>query len=146
MIDRSRNGGHGVRHRAVRGRAFEPARKFLGDESRAQLAITPARVLHNGGKERNIVADALNGEGVERVRLGLDRSKPRSSVSDELGDHRVIVERNLASLRDAGVVANGDPVANLLWRRAVAHQPPDRWGKIAIRILRIDPSFHRPAG
>src|SRR6202030_753871 len=58
---------------------------------------------------------------------------------------RIVVERNLAALDHAGVVAYRDAIANLLGRRAVAHQPADRRRKIAIRILGVDAPLDRPA-
>src|ERR1700745_3856850 len=145
MIDRSRDCGDGMRNFTPRRRAFKAARIFLGDESRAQLAGAPAWMLHDRGKKRDIVADTLDGEGVKRLRLCVDRLKPRCGVGDELGNHRVVVERNLAALSYAGVVAYRNAIANLLRRRAVAHQTADRWRKIAIRILGINPRLHRPA-
>ena len=72
-------------------------------------------------------------------------SRASLGVRDELGDHRIVVERNLAALGDAGVVAHGDAVMLALGGRAIAHQPADRRREIAIRILRVDAAFHRPA-
>ena len=56
------------------------------------------------------MADALEGEGIERVGLRVDRRLARGRMRDEFGDHRIVIERNLAALIDAGVVAHGDAV------------------------------------
>ena len=48
--------------------------EFLGDEAGRQIARAPALVLHQRGQEGNVVADAVDDEGVERVRLRLDRA------------------------------------------------------------------------
>ena len=56
----------------------------------------------------DVVADALDGEGVERMRLGGDRLVAAPGMGDQLGDHRIVVERDLAALVDAGVVARRD--------------------------------------
>ena len=66
-------------------------------------------------------------------------------VRDELGDHRIVIERNLAALGDAGIVAHRYAVVLAFGGRAIAHQAADRRRKIAIGILRIDAAFHRPA-
>ena len=71
--------------------------------------------------------------------------RARRRMRDELGDHRIVVERNLAAFVDAGVVAHGDAVDAALGRRAIARQPPGRGQEIAIRVLGIDAAFHRPA-
>src|SRR5215471_19670415 len=113
MIDSGRDCGDRMRNLTRRWCAFKTARIFLGDECRAQLAGAPARMLHNRGKKRDIVADTLDGEGVKRLRLRVDRLKPGCGVRHELGDHRIVVERNLAALDYAGIVAYRDPVANL---------------------------------
>ena len=47
---------------------------------------------------------------VERIGLRIDRRRARRRMGHELGDHRIVVERNLAALVDAGVVAHGDAV------------------------------------
>ena len=65
--------GDGARHGAGRRHALKALGKFLGDESGRQLACAPARMLHDRREERNIVADALDGESIERVGLGVDR-------------------------------------------------------------------------
>ena len=91
------------------------------------------------------MADAFDGESIERIGLGIDRRKPRLGMGDELGDHRIVIERNLAAFDDAGVVAHGDAVMLAFGRRPIANQPADRGRKIAIGILGIDPALHRPA-
>ena len=48
---------------------------FLGDEAGRKTPGAPALVLHQRGKERNVVADAVDDEVVERVRLRLDRAR-----------------------------------------------------------------------
>ena len=53
----------------------EPVGKFLGDEAGRQPPRAPALVLHQRRKERDVVADAVDDEGVERVRLRLDRAQ-----------------------------------------------------------------------
>src|SRR5262249_12700474 len=119
MIDRCRYSSDGARDLALRRRAFETARKFLGNESRAQLAGAPARMLHHRSKERDIVADALDSEAVERLGLCVDRLKPRCRVRDEFSDHRIVVEWNLAALHNTGVISYRHPPANRPRRRAV---------------------------
>ena len=56
------------------------------------------------------------------------------------------MDRDLAALLHAGVVAHGDAVLARFRRRAVFHQPPDRGQEVAERVLGIDARFHRPAG
>jgi len=75
-----------------------------------ELAGAPARMLHDRGEKRDVVADAFDGEGVERLGLRLDRLDARLGMGDELGDHRIVIERNLAAFEDAGVVAYRDTV------------------------------------
>ncbi len=123
----------------------KPPRKFLGDESGGELAGAPARMLHDRREKRDVVANALDGEGVERVGLSVDRGKPGLGVGDELGDHRIVIERNLAALGDAGVVAHGDAVAHAFGGRPIANEPADRGCEIAVRILGIDAALDRPA-
>ena len=69
----------------------------------------------------------------------------RRRVGDELGDHRIVVDRDFAAFGDAGVVAHGDAVEARLRRRAVARQPADRGQEVAVRVLGIDAALDRPA-
>ena len=110
-----------------------------------KLAGAPARVLHDRGEKRNVVADAFDGESIERVGLRVDRLLAGLGVGDKLGDHRIVIERDLAALEDAGVVAHRHAVVLAFGRRPVAHQPADRGREIAIRVLGIDAALDRPA-
>ena len=53
-------------------------------------------------------------ERIERGGLRVDRLARGRRVGDELGDHRIVIDRDLAALVDAGVVAHGDAVARCL--------------------------------
>jgi hypothetical protein len=48
----------------VRLRAGKSARKLFGDEAGGQPAFPPTRMRHQGRKERDVVADAVDGERV----------------------------------------------------------------------------------
>ena len=63
-------------------------------------------------------------------------------MRDQLGDHRVVVHRDLAAFVDAGVHAHR---ARHLRRRPIADQAADRRQEAALRILGIDPALDRPA-
>ena len=61
-------------------RGLEAALELLGDEAGRQRALAPARVLHQRGQERDVVLDAVDDEGIERV--GLQRRwPPRASAA-----------------------------------------------------------------
>ena len=97
VVDRRRDRRQAPRGLALRRRRLEPARELLGDEARGQPPLAPARVLHQGGQERNVVADALDREGVERARLRVDRLLARRRMRHQLGDHRIVKDRDLAA-------------------------------------------------
>ena len=66
-------------------------------------------------------------------------SSPRRRMGDQLGDHRVVIDRDLAALDYAGVEPRGQPVdRGAFARRPVADQPPGRGHEIAHRVLGID--------
>ena len=118
---------------------------FFRQERRGQIAGLPAPVLHQRGEKGNVVAHALDGKGIERVGLRRDRLLPRCPMGHELGDHRIVVERNFAALVDAGVVAHGHAARARFRRRPVAHQAASRGQEVARRILGIDAGLDRPA-
>ena len=116
MVDRHRDGGQHLRALALGRDGVEAVGKFLGDEAGGQLAGAPARMRHQRRQERNVVADAVDDKCIERVGLRVDRLLARGRVGDQLGDHRIVVDRNLAALIDAGVVAQRDAVGAVLLR------------------------------
>ena len=68
--------------------------------------------------------DAIDDEGIERLRLRIDRRLAIARVGDEFGDHRIVVDRNLAAFLHARIVAHGDAAEMAFRRRAIFHQPP----------------------
>ena len=54
-------------------RIVEAVREFLGDEAGRKLAGAPARMRHQRREERDVVADAVDREGIERFGLRVDR-------------------------------------------------------------------------
>ena len=72
------------------------------------LPLRQRSMLHQRRQERNVVADAVDHKRIERVGLRVDRLRARRRMRDELRDHRIVEERNLAAFVDAGVVAHRD--------------------------------------
>src|SRR5438445_7199157 len=56
VIDRSAHRGEPTRDLALRPPRREPLWKFLGDETGRKLARAPARVMHQGRQERDVMA------------------------------------------------------------------------------------------
>src|SRR5215469_5239121 len=125
VIDCGSDRRDALRRDPLRHHTLKATGKLLGDECGAQLARAPARMLHDSSKERNVVADAFDGERIERLGLSVDRLRTGLRMRDQLGDHRIVVERNFTALGHAGIIAYGDTVADFFNRRAIAHQAPD---------------------
>ena len=123
----------------------ETVGEFLGDEAGREPPLAPARMLHQRGQKRNVMADAVDDEGVERGRLRIDRAEPVGRVGHELGDHRIVVDGDFPALEDAGVVAHGDAAPFAFRRRAVFDQAARRRQEAARRILGVDAALDRPA-
>ena len=70
------------------------------------------------------MADAVDDEFVERAGLRLYRRKARRRMRHELGDHRIIINRNLTAFENAGVIAQGHAVFAFLLGRTVFDEPP----------------------
>ena len=56
---------------------MKAAWKFLGDEAGRKLPRLPARMRHQRGEKRYIVADTVDHEGIERIALRSDCRRPR---------------------------------------------------------------------
>jgi len=90
MVDGGGDGGEQPQFLTLRGTRLETLGVLLLDEAGRQRALPPARVLHQRGKEGNVVLDAVDVELVERQRLGVDGGLAGRRVGDELGDHRIV--------------------------------------------------------
>ena len=97
----------------VRRRALEALGIFIGDEVGREVTFAEARVLHQRGEEIDIVADAVDHELVERLRLRVDRLHSRRRPGDQLGDHRVVKHADLAPVGDAVVDSDADLLSSL---------------------------------
>ena len=95
---------------------------FLRDEARGDIARAPARMLHDRAEERNVVTDALDAELIERDRHMVDGRGAVRTMRAELGDHRIVIDRNLAAFIDACVIADREAIERAFDRRLVAHQ------------------------
>ena len=91
------------------------------------------------------MADAVDDKFIQRARLCRNCRGAVARMGDELGDHRIIIDRDFAALEHAGVVAHRDAIRIALCGRAVAHKTPGGRQEVARRIFRIDAAFHRPA-
>ena len=143
--DLGHRGGDGGKRNGlgfVRRDAPEAVGEFLVDKAGRQVAGNEARMLHDGRQELHVVVHAADIIAIERPAHFRDRLVPGRAVADQLGDHRVVVNRDFGAFADSGV----DPDGFALLRRDVAHQPADRGQEAAQRIFGVDPAFHRPAG
>ena len=91
--------GDGCKHFcrfALRRDRMKAARKLLGNEASRKLPRLPSRMRHQRRKKWNIVADAVDHEGIERIALGGDRRSARRRMRHELGDNRVVVQSEIS--------------------------------------------------
>ena len=120
-------------------------RELVDDVVGGDLARLEPRLVHHRRQERDVVAQALDVEVLQRPAHAGDGPGPSRRPGTELGDHRVVVHRDLVAFAHPGVVAHGVAVVRALPGRIVAGQPADGRQELAIGVLRIDAAFHRPA-
>src|SRR5437588_10080349 len=65
VIDRSAHRGQPSRDLALRTPRCKPLWEFLRDEAGRKLALAPARVMHQGRQERDVVTDAIDIEPID---------------------------------------------------------------------------------
>ena len=145
QFDRSRNRSQHCLLVGIRLDRMKTIRILLRNETGRQPSFAPARMAHQRGQERHVVLDAVDDETVERIRHRVDRLLPRRCEGAEFCDHRIVEYRNLRSLGDARIVAHDRVAETPLLRRPVARQPADRRQEVAVRVLSVEPAFHRPA-
>ena len=121
--------------------ALKTVRIFFGDKIGGDIAFAEPLVLHQRREEIDIVAGALDLEPVERVDLAVNRLDAGLTISDQLGDHRIVEDRNLAAFGYAIVNAN----AFFGFGRTIFDQTTGGRQEAAIGVFRIDATFDRPA-
>jgi hypothetical protein len=129
---------------------LEAAGVVFRDEAGVEVAGHELRVRQQRRLEGDVARDAADHEAVEGVAHLAIASLRIGAVHDQLGDHRVVVHRDLAALAHAGVHAHAvqvlgvrGPHAGL--RRLEAHQPAGGRQEAAERILGVDAALDRPA-
>src|SRR6185437_3276049 len=110
VVDRGSDSGKHLCCLALRGMSMKAAGKFLSDEGGRELAGMPARMRHQGGEKRNIVANAVDDERIERIALARNGGGASWCVCYEFGDHRIVEKRNLAAFDDPGIIAHGNAI------------------------------------
>ena len=66
-------------------------------------------------------------------------------MGDELGDHRIVIDRDLATLEDARVVAHGNALDVLFRWRTIGDEATRGGQEVARRVFRIDAALDGPA-
>jgi hypothetical protein len=116
-----------------------------------KLAGRELRMRQQRRLERHVAGDASDHERVERLAHARDGVRPVTAVHDQLGDHRVVVHRDLATLVHTGVhphaTAFGHGPGRVQRRlgRAERDEPPGGRQKAAERVFRVDAALDRPA-
>src|SRR6185437_6257283 len=77
MIDRGTDRSEPAGHLAFRRTGGESSGEFLGNEAGRQVALAPARMMHQRRQERDVVTDAVDIKSIERAGLRLDRGSAR---------------------------------------------------------------------
>ena len=116
-------------------------RVLLGDEIGGNVARREPRVAQQAAQEIQIgghAADVVTVERIHQPRRGLGAIL---AVGDQLGDHGVVVHRNLAALVGARIDANARA-----GRFLIIGEAADRGQKAAPRVLGIHARLDGPAG
>src|SRR5947207_4552466 len=76
------------------------------NETCIQLCFNEFFVAHNLAKERQRRLDATDGVFIQRPPHSIDRFRASAPPGGELGDHRIVVNRDFIAFRYSAVVAN----------------------------------------
>ena len=98
-------------------------------------------MIDQRAEEADVVRHAADVEFVECVAHAADRLVAVVAIGDQLGDHRIVVDRDFAPFVDARVDADESDAAGGRYRTS---RPTDGQ-EIAERILGVDAGFDGPA-
>jgi hypothetical protein len=88
-------------------------------ETDGGLTGSEGGVIRDSAEEWQVGGDAEDRVVPQRPLEPPDRRGPVGSVDDELGEHGIVVERDLVACLEAGVVANAGPLG-----RGEGEEPP----------------------
>ena len=96
------------------------------NKGRRHIAAGKFRVVIDGRQKRQVMPDPFNLKPIQRQAHFLNRRSPVRAPSAQLGDHRIIIHADLASLEHTSVIADGACVCRLFHGGAIAGQTPNR--------------------
>ena len=82
-------------------------------------------MAHHRIQEQDVLLNAFDIEFVECLAHMLDGGRSVFRMHTQLGDHRIVIKRDLAPFLNAGIVADLAPIFLGFRRRTVAHQPTE---------------------
>ena len=122
--------------------ALEAVRVDLVEIVGAYVALDEVLLGDKVAQQRDVVRHAADHVVVQRLLHGFERARSIGSVRDQLADHRVVVDADLAALLDAAVAAHVGHGQRLL----VGHEATDgRQAEVLVRIFGVDARLERPA-
>src|SRR3712207_4060628 len=117
--------------------AYQYFTKTFIDVARVDATGTEIRAQKDPLQEWDVRLDPFDDDPVEGIEHGLDGGGAILTPGDELGDHRVVVDRDLRPLARAGI----DPqVRNL--RNLESRYLSRRGHKVPRRVLRVNPCLN----
>ena len=120
---------------------LRPVRKMLFQKARRQHGIK-GRVLQDLQQQRAVGKNALDAQ-LRDARAGVaHRLCARGGKADHLGQHRVVIGRDLTVRMQPAV----NPHTGQALRLAIAEQRPEAGAEIVRGLFRVEPALYRPAG
>ena len=111
MNRRSHNGSNGrisLRHQI----RIKTIGKFFGNKVGRQLSRHKSWMYHQGIQETNIVINTANIIGIQSINHAVNRLTSIIAIGNQFGDHRIIMHRHFAALKDTTV--HSDPFTSRL--------------------------------
>src|SRR5687768_13950423 len=103
------------------------------EELGVHVTALESRILHHAREKRDRRRRPFDDERLEREAHLRQRFFPVASLTDDLGDHRIVVGRHGVAGVDVRIEAHA-----ISSRRMERHDAPGRWLEVAIRVFRID--------
>ena len=105
-----------------------------------EVAGDEVGILENTLEQRDRGGDADDLVLLERPSHPPQRDRPVGAPGDQLGDHRVIVDRHLIALVQRGIVANAGAAGH-----SQSLDQAGRRSEVRRRVLGVEPAFDRMA-
>ena len=114
---------------------------FIRDKTRGNITLAELRVINHMPQELPVMRQSFDHIPVKPCPQMIQRRITGCAVTNNLGNHRIIIDRNLTGFVNTAINAD----TGHIFRFPITGELANRWQESSRWVFGIKPDFHRPA-